>query len=283
MKNHPLIMIFVLALAFGFLSACNNNSSSSDSVPLTLSLTDGAVDYAEQVNLAITGLEVKSQNQSYRFDFATKAINLLALQGSEVVELINDEALPSGDYQWIRLFIDQASIVLEADGSEIPLTIPSADQSGLKLISGFTLASNNPADFTIDFDLRKSLTVSGPTQNPVYKLTPAMRLINNIHAGHVSGTVNATLCETGSSMAVYAFQGVDAELNDEGSANPPIASSLVDDGFNYEIGFLIAAEYTLALTCIADQDDPLVDETFSFIAQLNASVLTKQNSQYNFD
>jgi hypothetical protein len=60
------------------------------------------------------------------------------------------------------------------------LIIPSSNQTNIKLISSFMLAANSSVSFTLDLDVRKSITASGPSNNLFFKLRPTMRLINNV-------------------------------------------------------------------------------------------------------
>lgn len=262
--------------------ASDDNDSTGDS-NLTLSLTDGAIDFAEQVNLEISGVELKSNSEVHTFNFDTRTINLLDLQGSQSEALFSDEPLPAGNYQWVRLIVESASIVLTADGGEVPLTIPSGDQSGFKLVSGFTLPANASADFTLDLDVRKSITVSGPSNNLSYKLRPTMRLVNNIEIGHLAGAVEGTLCDAEASMAVYAYNDHDTTVGQEGSDNPPVASSLVSAALDYEVGYLVTGNYTITVACIADIDTvDINDDDVSFIGTQNATVTAKQTGSYSF-
>ncbi len=280
MSKRFFAILFFSSLLAGCFASDNNEENSR----LTLSLTDGAVDFAEQVNLEITGVELKSTSDTHSFTFPARTINLLDLQGSQSTALFTDEVLPAGDYQWVRLMVESASIVLTANGGEIPLTIPSADQNGFKLVSGFTLPANASADFTLDLDVRKSITVTGSGDSLNYKLRPTMRLMNNIAAGHIAGTVDGTLCNAGTaSMAVYTYDGFGATVDQEGSDNPPVASSLVNDALDFEIGFLVEGNYTIALACITTVDTAeSIEEEVTFVGAQDATVIAKQTETYSF-
>jgi hypothetical protein len=283
MPTRLLPIVISTCLLAGCFNSDDNDSAGESS--LTLSLTDGAIDFATQVNLEISGVELKSNSEAHTFDFEPRTINLLDLQGSQSEVLFSDEVLPAGDYQWVRLKVERASIVLTADGAELPLTIPSADQTGFKFVSGFTLPANASADFTLDFDVRKSITVTGNINNLSYKLRPTMRLVNNIEVGHLAGDVVGTLCDAEASMAVYAYDGHDATVGQEGSENPPVASSLVSEALDYEIGYLVTGEYTIAVACITDIDTVDFDddvEDVSFIGTKNATVTAKKTVSYSF-
>lgn len=265
------------------LIACLSEDNKNNTAQISFSITDAAIDIAEQVNLDISGIELKSNDDTHSFTFASRRINLLELQGSQTEALLTDEILPAGEYQWVRLMVDGASIVLTANGGEIPLTIPSSEQSGFKLVNGFTLPVNSTSNFTIDFDVRKSITVSGAGDHQSYKLKPTMRLTNHIEAGHVAGSINTSLCDAGASMAVYAYTGEGAIIDDEGSNNPPVTSSLVSDNFDYNIGFLTTGNYTLALTCEADEDLADSDDDINFVSQQNIIITAKITADYPFN
>ena len=282
MKN----LLLPVLLASGLLQGCLNDSS--DNSELSLSITDAPIDFAAAVNIEISGVELHSNDGTYTFDFETpKVINLLELQGSEAETLLDSVEIPAGEYQWVRLQVENASITLLGGGLE-PLTISSAAQSGFKLISGFTLPANGSADFTLDFDVRKSIVAKGINGQNGYSMKPTMRMVNNIEVGHIAGNVDGSLltanCDVNASLAVYAYEGLDATTGDEGSTDAPVASSLVDENFDYEIGFLTQGEYTIALTCNADSDDvEVAGDDLEFVHTANVSVDSKNTASFDFE
>lgn len=104
-----------------------------------------------------------------------KQINLLAAD-NPLGGVLVDEVVPAGEYEWIRLMVVEGASYLESDGIVNTIEIPSGAQTGLKLVSGFVLPEGGAADFTIDFDLKKSLTITG---NGKYILRPTLKLIDN--------------------------------------------------------------------------------------------------------
>jgi len=82
---------------------------------------------------------------------------------------------------------------------------------------------------------------------------------------------------------VYIFEGSDVVADDEGSATSPITSSLLDDQYQYEIGFINAGDYTLALTCTADLDDPELDDDIVFVQSANVTIENKQTTSLNIE
>jgi len=275
------------------LTGCGGSSDDSSGT-LNLAITDAAIDSAQSVFVQISGVEVHSNSQgAQQFDFSeAKTIDLLNLQGSASAPLLESVALEAGSYQWMRLKVvtegDLDTYIVLDDGSSYELNIPSGSETGLKMNRGFDLAVNGSVDFTVDFDLRKSITAKGLKQgNPEFKLRPTLRTTDNSEIGHVNGMVDGTLltqlCGDDNNYAVYIFEGSDVTADDEGSATSPITSSLLDDQYQYEIGFINAGDYTLALTCTADLDDPELDDDIVFVQSANVTIENKQTTSLNIE
>ena len=281
------------------LSGCNGGGgNTTDTGSLSLNVTDAPIDGAANVYVQFSGVEIKRADESFeRFDFDTpKQIDLLNLQGSHSEPLLENVSLPAGQYSNLRLMVDTEgdldSYIVLNDGSSHELTIPSGAQTGLKLVHGFTVSAGGLTDFTIDFDLRKSITKTGNTNN--FKLRPTLRITDNTETGHISGNVDvSTLCPadplTPPAYSVYVFAGSDISPDDIGSPTAVLTTSLLDDSFNYGIGFLNAGNYTLAVTCIADADDiDLDDDAFGndtgegFVATANVTVVNGETTVVDF-
>lgn len=278
--------------AFALLTACGGGGESQVPSPivttpprdttLTLRITDAPVDYASEVVIQFSGVAIKPENgeeQTFEFEEA-KSIDLLALQGSNSAILLNDQIIDSGSYEWIRLAVNAEQGVRDSymitDGQEVELRIPSGGETGLKLVSGFTVATGGAANFTIDFDVRKSIT--NPPGLPEAILKPALRLVNNQEVGEISGAIAAEIisesCEAEASFAgaVYLYVGAEAvatdlgHLDEEQNVIDPLTTALVkfeetDGGataYNFEFGFIVPGDYSLAFTC--SNDDPEIDE-----------------------
>lgn len=268
MHSKRLLVGIMFAGLLAALGGCNNGSVGSSGT-MSLGVTDTPVDGAQTVQVAFTGVTLQGPNGQKTITFSKeKTINLLNLQGNASTSLFSGETVPAGQYQWIRLNLDLAnSYIITSSGNQYPLTIPSGSQTGLKLVQGFTVAQGSQADFTIDFDLRKSLTMTSnsSTGAVTYILKPALRLINNQQIGTISGTVSSTftvgstaLSTTGCYPAVYVYQstGITPEGFDvtvTGGTAPLTSATLNLDNstgkYNYTVGFLAPGSYTLAVTC----------------------------------
>ena len=259
-------------------------SGDSGVATLDLKITDAPVKGAENVVIKFTAVEIKPKGGDViLFSIDDGSIDLLKLPGSIADTLLEGVELEPGDYEWIKLLVDVES-GKGLDGSYInilkdskitlhELTIPGGAESGLKIFHNFSVKGGSKADFTIDFDVRKSVVDSGDE----YKLKPVLRLVNTAKAGHIGGTVKANYgcADFGD---VYVYEGKDAVLSDMSDSGGPIASSVVGVGSNpdlykyFEIGFLPMGNYTIAHTCDASIDDPELDDNITFNSSQNVSV-----------
>jgi hypothetical protein len=137
---------------------------------LSLLLTDAPVDGAKAVYLTIKGVSVKGASDSWVVVpvKAESEINLLNLQDGNAVLLAALETLPNGSYKEIRLELSEtapARIVL-ADDTEHALTIPSGEESGLKIKYDFEISDEKGSIVVLDFDLRRSIHTTGGPDDP---------------------------------------------------------------------------------------------------------------------
>jgi hypothetical protein len=267
------------------LAACGDDGASTGQI--SLGVTDSPVDYAEAVVVQFTGVELKpKEGPAFSVDFPTpKTIDLLALHGEERVMLLDGEVVEAGEYLWMRLKVLADPNVADdsyvsVDGQHCEMRIPSGDERGLQLIRAFTVGVGTTTDYTVDFDLRRSvLRPPGLTTDlevcggEGYHLKPVLRMVDNLEVGTITGTVTPQCGETTTGVYpgnVYLFGPVtDAEpgtpedydgiVDDLQGGPDPLASAMVDpDSFTYTIGYVPAGNYRLAYTC--NPDDAAVDE-----------------------
>jgi hypothetical protein len=302
----------ILAIAGCGGSGGGGSSSAAGTGTLSLQITDAAVDSADHVYVQFSGLEIQSAdgkrttlyycedsmnpgNIIVSADACTtppksKQIDLLALNGGVVNPLLQSYTLPSGHYEWIRLMVDTNPMdsYIVVGGTPYDLTIPSGAQTGLKLNRGFDVPAGGSANVTIDFDLRKSVHLA----NGNYMLRPTLRMVNNIMVGTISGTVDQSLVTTGCTPAVYVFAGSGVTPDDiDGIAADPVTTATVKldnmGAYRYMAAFLETGSYTIAYTCDAVADDPLVDNTLiappvNFSGTTTVSVTANTDTVHNF-
>jgi hypothetical protein len=287
-----------------------SGGGSAGSGTLSLQITDAAVDSAEHVFIQVSGLEIQAADGKrttlhYCQDpadatktvlseaacitpVAPKQLDLLALSGGQAQTLLDHFTLAAGRYDWIRLMVDTAGtrdsyiVVL---GVAHELNIPSGDQTGLKLNRGFSVPAGGSADFTIDFDLRKSVHLTGTGE---YMLRPTLRLADNVVAGAIAGTVDAALVPVGCTPAVYVFAGGGVTPDDiDGTPADPVTTAAVkldssSGMYQYKAAFLEAGSYTIAYTCQAALDDPAVNDALAFSGTTTVSVAAGTTTTHDF-
>lgn len=289
----------VLTVMLASMAACSGGGSAPDEGTqpqgrLTLGITDTPVQDAVRVVVQFTGVEIKAAADSAPevFDFAApRQIDLLALAGGGSEILLDDVTLPAGLYEWIRLKVNAGrnasdSFVELNDGSVHALFIPSGNETGLKLVQGFVIAAGGSHDFTIDFDLRRSV-LRPPGLDPVFLLRPALRLVNNLEVGSIEGEVAAAIAAENCEGVVYVYTGTGVTPDDLGSATEPLATAPVEmdiatGAFRYRAAFLPAGDYTAALTCEGGADDAESDDDIEFIDPQNATVTSGRATVVNF-
>lgn len=220
---------------------------------------------------------------------APKQIDLLALNGGQTDVLLNGFVLPAGHYPWIRLMVDTAGIldsyIVVSGGADHELTIPSGSETGLKLNRGFDVPAGGSANFTMDFDLRKSVTVTGTGD---YVLRPTIRMVDNTMVGAIAGTVAPSLVPSGCTPAVYVFSGAGATPVDiDGIAPDPVTTAIVKldsvtGEYRYNAAFLEAGDYTIAYTCDAAKDEPTTSEALAFVGATTVAVTANATTLHNF-
>lgn len=295
------VKLMAIALAGLLAAGCGGSSDDSASGELRVALTDAPADTATAVHIQFSGIEIKpAGGEAFRIgDFdPPKTIDVLTLQDG-TSEVLAEVDLPAGQYNWIRLMVDTSrdqdspSTIVFPD-AEYPLWIPSGSESGLKLVNGFIVPVGGVADFTIDFDLRKSIHKPGG-QDGIYFLRPALRMVDNALVGVISGKVDASLLSFDGgddTCAVYVFAGEGTLPDDiDGDEGDPLTTATVhlndaDGLYHYRAAFLPEGAYTLALTCDATADDPEADDdetVVGFPEVRDAEVTAGEHTVVNFE
>jgi len=286
--------LIALTATMAALAGCGGGGGSADEDAqsfglLSLGISDGPIHDAKKVCVSFTDIELKPvEGPSTLITLPeVEKINLLKFQGANAMPILTSERLPAGQYEWMRLGVDavrgsnggmgdtgdpdicdgDSSYIVMTDNSVYNLYVPSGENTGLKLVSGYTVPVNDQVSLTAEFDLGKSITAP-PGQSPDVKLRPTIKLVDNNEVGTLTGQVANALAEADACQpSVYVFNdgvmpnGIEDEVNDP---DDPIATALVeaqdqDDGtvqWHYTIGFLLAGEYEAAFTCDGDTFEP---------------------------
>lgn len=325
--------VSVAAATALLLSACGGGGSSAGSGTLSLNVTDAPVLNADiaEVWVRFTHVIVHPSDGGPEAPKPVTDgtnpwidINLKDLTEGKTM-LLGEFDLPAGHYSWIRLDIDpDHTVIVERDvvgePDEVDDTEPdrlhaprrldcsSCDESHLKLVNSFTIENGGWQNFTIDFDLQKSLTLQlpqsvKPRPDYAYKLRPTLRILDTeLASTFIWGTVTDTLPtgEDPSACRVYTYPGdmltvVPDDICNDGCVpglapgDRPLDIALVEGPaggpFGYRTGSLYPGTYTVALFCVLD--NPEDDGALAYIGEQEVdATLTSPDglgSEANFD
>jgi len=179
-------------LSFFVLIGCSDQTTNVDPIDpngrLKMYLIDSPA-ALDSVIICVTRVEVhKAGNDStsgwFVINDSTRYFDLLQLTNGASA-ILGDTSLPAGQYTQIRLFIGDGSYVID-QGIKHDLEVPSGSQSGLKLIHQFTIESNKLYELLLDFNVEKSIVITG---NGQYKLKPTIKVTPVVISGSISGQV----------------------------------------------------------------------------------------------
>ena len=211
----------------------------------------------------------------------SEAVDFIDLAGDNgVMRLFTGEELSEGNYTGVRLLFDEDraddAFVTDSDGTEFPLNLAESDYASLS----FSVDENDSSSesFTLLLDLRKALRFD--EDNREYTLTPNMRAVNTEDMSRIEGNVSVN-CPTGDDLgegAMYLYSGRDVTPDDidgvgvEPFATAPLFPTQGGASFFYALRYLPAGDYTLAVTCIGNDEDAAVDEDMEFRDAVNVEL-----------
>lgn len=278
----PYLSLFA---AIALLSGCESQ--------ITVDLTDGPTDGALDVVLDIDSVTLLADdNSTVTLALDTPGpVDLLAFRNGETYRLVQDEGIDPDRYVGIALnFASTGSFVTLANGTQATINPPlSRTYADIDI----TVSDVDDEELVIDLNTRFSLVDTG---TGTYDLEPMVRAVRPSETGTATGQVSAAIVEGtacaqgrpfGTGVAVYAFSGSSVTPADYvGQTNLVAADDVEPDltsgAYRFELHFLPAGSYTLALTCEADEDDPATDDAVTFTSSGNVTVPASGTVQLNF-
>ncbi len=227
---HPL-SVFLLTLALTVLltltmGGCGGGngggiSGTGRDATLRLAITDAPACGYDHVYITVSKIRVHTSSSAADGDSGwvdltptiTGRIDLLSLSNGVLAEL-GQVALPSGRYTQMRLVLAangglgvQPNAVQPTGGAEVPLTTPSAQQSGIKLDVNIDIPANQVADFVLDFDACKSVVRRGNSGE--YNLKPVISVVPRVTDPglRVAGYVDGSAAAAGASVSLQQADG----------------------------------------------------------------------------
>jgi len=176
--------------------------SSDDTGPVRIQRADAPFPFGmlDSAAVAIRGVEVHvvahdgDGSGFYTVSSEDDTVNLLDLQNG-VTLLLGETEVPVGLINQVRLLVEDAWVVL-SDGREFDLTIPSGEQSGIKIHvqPPIEVRGELTADLLLDFDVSRSfhpIPASAVQASEIqeFHFRPSVRAANLSESGAVAGRV----------------------------------------------------------------------------------------------
>lgn len=180
--------------------------------------------------------------------------NLLDLQGG-VTATLASAPLAAGTYSQVRLIVSSGLVVLD-DGREFNLTVPSGEQTGIKLNFEFDITGDTTTTLLIDMDVSKAfvptpggdISDSSQIESFLFKPSQSIRIVEVDTTGSISGVV---LDESAAALAGIA---VTASLNGE----EVTTTATTDDG-SFVLAGLEPGTYDVSFSGAGITDQTVMD------------------------
>jgi hypothetical protein len=208
-------------------ASCEDNMNDdlapgADTGKLTVKMTDAPlnIDLVEEANVTISKIEARqviedeaeadTTNPFITLYNQTETYNLLELRNG-VTETLVDMEIPTGDYDLIRLYVDEASLTL-TNGQTYDVKVPSGDQTGIKVFIDpeVQVEGGLTSELLLDFDVSKSFVMKGNLNTPAgvngFNFKPVIRAVNQTTAGRIAGMVTDTADTAINEAAVWIEQ-----------------------------------------------------------------------------
>lgn len=191
--------MLIVAMAVTMFYSCDDDSDAEGKARVKVSMTDAPGDY-KNVFIDVQDVKVKSDISAEGEEgwvslsgVQPGIYDLLTLTGG-VTQLLANSELEAGTLGQIRLILGSDNSVVLNDGTEAPLSTPSAQQSGLKLQVNQELQAGMEYEYLLDFDVDQSIVSAGATGG--YILKPVIRLVNLESTGTIEGEVQPSLSQS---------------------------------------------------------------------------------------
>ncbi|HCM59677.1 MAG TPA: hypothetical protein DIS74_04765 [Bacteroidales bacterium] len=197
------LTVLITAALILIAGACNEIKNGDDQGRVVLKVTDAPFDISniESALVTITRIELKKVGDgiSDGSPFITLSedtinIDLIDLRNG-VTETLLDLEIPTGSYNMVRLYVDEAGLKLK-DSDEIHrVKVPSGSQTGIKIFlsPALEVSEGNLSEILLDVDLSRSFILRGNMDhNNGFIFKPVIRAANMAKAGCVRGFVTDT-------------------------------------------------------------------------------------------
>jgi hypothetical protein len=176
-----------VAMLFALVGCSSDPSGGGMTGRIDVRLVDAPSDTVTSIVVTVTKVDAHVASAGWvTLANTTQTIDLLKLQGGTWASL-GVTQFPAGHVTQVRLYVTDAgpNYVVTPDGVQHPLTVPSGDESGIKIIGGFDVAACETGNITLDFDGHNSIFTHpvGTGAGDEWILRPVIKLKSVEHAG----------------------------------------------------------------------------------------------------
>jgi hypothetical protein len=171
---------------------------------LVIKMTDDPfyISGVESATVTITKVEIKKVGDGISdgtpwmvLSEETVTLDLIDLRNG-VTETLLDLEVPAGEYDQVRLYVDEAGLKLKDNDDPYSVKVPSGSQTGIKIhiTPSLEVSDGLTAELLLDMDLSRSFILRGNMRNNngfIFK--PIIRAANMTSAGRIQGIVTDTL------------------------------------------------------------------------------------------
>jgi hypothetical protein len=197
------VYILLAAALVMFAGSCDRNGSGDGQGRLVVKVTDDPFDInnIESATVNITKVEIKKVGDGISDGNAwvvlsedTVNVDLLDLRNG-VTQTLLDLQIPEGEYDMVRLYVDEAGLKLKDNPDAYNVKVPSGQQTGIKIFVNppIVVSGGLTSELLIDFDLSRSFVLRGNmNNNNGFIFKPVIRATNLTTAGRIEGMVKDT-------------------------------------------------------------------------------------------
>lgn len=159
--------------------SCGKNQGTGT---MTVKMKDQPIAF-DNVYVEVLRVEVHHSNDNQgddgwiTLDTEAGIYDLLTLQDGVLATLAEEETLPVGQVNQMRLILGSSNSVV-VDSVAFPLLLSSQDKTGLKFNLNATINEGDEVQVIFDFDAEKSIVIDGSGQ---YRLKPVIKVESVIY------------------------------------------------------------------------------------------------------